>query len=89
MRLIWNIERGAALIQGAADNIDIIEETSDGKETTHATSMVLYQHESVADDTNHELQDIDSPDFPVFDGHASEKPRPRFLGHLSNILPGW
>ena len=72
-----NIERGTALIQGAADNIDIIVETSDGKETTHATSMVLYQHHSVDDDTNHELQDIDSPDFLCLMAMP-----PKNLGHV-------
>lgn len=35
---------GGGFIQAAADNIDFTEETLDGKNTTHATSMVLYQH---------------------------------------------
>ena len=30
-------------IQMAADNIDINEETLDGKNTTHATTLALYQ----------------------------------------------
>lgn len=34
---------GGGFIQAAADNIDFIEETLDGKGTTHATSAVLYQ----------------------------------------------
>jgi hypothetical protein len=41
-----NIRRryeGGGLIQAAADNIDFMEETVDGKNTTHATSAVLHQ----------------------------------------------
>lgn len=37
-----NISPGP-FVQLAADNTDIIEETLDGKNTTHATSMVVYQ----------------------------------------------
>lgn len=36
-------DQGGGLIQAAADNIDFTEETLDGKNTTHATSAVLYQ----------------------------------------------
>ncbi|MES9882794.1 MAG: hypothetical protein ABW185_18150, partial [Sedimenticola sp.] len=39
-----NIEPGQ-FVQFAADNIDIIEETLDGKETFHATQMVAFQRE--------------------------------------------
>lgn len=34
---------GGGLLQAAADNIDFSEETIDGKNTTHATSAVIYQ----------------------------------------------
>lgn len=36
----------AGFIQAAADNDDFQEDTLDGKRTTHATSMVLYQYRS-------------------------------------------
>ena len=39
-----NIQSGAGFIQAAADNDDFCEDTIDGKRTTHATTMVLYQH---------------------------------------------
>ena len=35
-------------MQAAADNIDLNEETLNGKTTTHATSMVLYQRKQVS-----------------------------------------
>ena len=35
---------GGGFIHCAADNIDFNEETCDGRNTTHATSAVLYQH---------------------------------------------
>ena len=38
-----NISPGA-FIQAAANNNDINEETLDGKQTTRATTLVLYQH---------------------------------------------
>ncbi len=43
---ISNITQGY-FIHAAADNIDINEETVDGKATTHATSLVLYQRQPV------------------------------------------
>ena len=33
-----------SFVQLAADNNDLREETIDGKQTTHATTVVLYQH---------------------------------------------
>ena len=36
-------EQGGGFLQAAADNIDFLEETIDGKNTTHATSAVFYQ----------------------------------------------
>ena len=38
-----NIVPGGGFIHRAADNVNITEETLDGREMTHATSMVLYQ----------------------------------------------
>ena len=40
-----NIQHGG-FIQFAADNDDINEETLDGKHTIHATTMVVYQHQT-------------------------------------------
>ena len=40
-----NIHPGGELVQAAADNLDFNEETLDGKQTTHATSLVLYQRQ--------------------------------------------
>ena len=37
-----NISKGK-FVQAAADNLDFNEETLDGKQTTHATTLVLYQ----------------------------------------------
>ena len=36
-------DQGGGFLQAAADNIDFLEETLDGKNTTHATSAVFYQ----------------------------------------------
>ena len=73
-----NIGRGAAFIQGAGDNIDIIEETLDGKEITHVTSMVLYQHHSVDDDINHARNS--SNILPRWKGsNASQKNKERII----------
>ena len=40
-----NIKAGT-FVQAAADNLDFQEETLDGKMTTHATTMVLYQRQA-------------------------------------------
>ena len=44
-----NIKPGA-FVQIAADNNDLNEETLDGKNTTHATTMVIYQNEMFCPD---------------------------------------
>ena len=38
---------GGTFVQAAADNIDLNEETLNGKQTTHATSLVLYQRQHI------------------------------------------
>ena len=38
-----NIEGDWGFLQAAADNDDFCEDSKDGKKTTHATTMVLYQ----------------------------------------------
>jgi hypothetical protein len=43
-----NIKGGFGFIQAAADNDDFMEDTIDGKRTTHATTMVLYQNQSAS-----------------------------------------
>ncbi len=53
----------------AADNIDIIEETLDGKGTFHATQMVAYQHPS---ETNKPEGDIKS--LPIGDDKCLKVP---------------
>ena len=61
-----NIVPGGGFIHGAGDNMDFAEETLDGKRTTHATSMVLYQnlqHEHASD-----VKSLDVPQIPVFTG---------------------
>ncbi len=42
----------------AADNIDIIEETLDGKGTIHATQMVGYQHPSETNTTESDIKSL-------------------------------
>jgi hypothetical protein len=52
-----NIHKGS-FIQAAADNLDFCEETLDGRNTTHATTLVLYQRNSstvLADDTSNNV----------------------------------
>ena len=70
-----NIVPGGGFIHGAGDNMDFAKETLDGKRTTHATSMVLYQnsqHEHASD-----VKSLDVPQIPVFTG-SEKHPVPVF-----------
>ena len=81
-----NIVSGGGFIHGAADNVDIIEETLDGRETTHATSMVLYQQPI------HEAEDVDrihAPEFPDLEQCPTKTPKPVFQENVENMEPKW
>ncbi len=74
-----NIKKGHGFIHGAADNIDFMEETINGKGTTHATSMVLYQRQT----QNENPPAVANVDIPEFPGRVETKPIPVFKRRIS------
>lgn len=81
-----NIIPGAGFIHGAADNIDFNEETLDGRKTTHATSMVLYQNTKHHSEMQ-EPQALPVPDIPEFQ-ECNKHPSPAFSHQIQPTLFG-
>ncbi|MES9879525.1 MAG: hypothetical protein ABW185_01435 [Sedimenticola sp.] len=74
-----------SFVQAAADNDDIIEETLDGKHTTHSTSVVLYQRESVLESVRSGTMPLQTRPFRSRSRTVQTLPSTQAILNFSNV----